>query len=35
MTTIIAILAALGVTVPDIPSTTDACNGGLMDCQEG
>lgn len=36
MTTIlIAIAAVLGVTVPDVPSTTDACNGGLMDCAEG
>ena len=36
MTTIIlAIAAALGVTVPDVPSNTDSCNGGLMDCAEG
>jgi len=34
MTTILAILAALGVTVPDVPSNADACNGGLITVDE-
>lgn len=33
-TIIIAIAAAIGITVPDVPSTTDSCNGGLMDCAD-
>jgi len=28
---ILAIAAVLGVTVPDVPSVDEACNGGLMD----
>ena len=32
---ILAIAAALGVTVPDVPSADETCNGGLMDCAEG
>jgi len=35
MSLILAIAAALGVTVPDVPSVDEACNGGLMDCAEG